>query len=103
MFERTQPGQQPGFNQARSGFADMNQGLESIPKRTAAAEILNELKKDRFVCITMVIGAMFVYAGSVINQWLGGLAAILLVALAGIRLYQVVKKTEYLKTKYRIS
>ena len=75
---------------------------QMVTKRTAAIEVLKELKASQTQAIISMIAALLIYGVTNIYGLAGGVAALIALIPAGIRLFNVKKDAEYLKKTYVI-
>ena len=73
-----------------------------VTKRTAAIEVLKELKASQTQAIISMIAALLIYGVTNIYGLAGGVAALIALIPAGIRLFNVKKDAEYLRKTYVI-
>lgn len=75
---------------------------QMVTKRTAAIEVLKELKASQTQAIISMIAALLIYGVTNIYGLAGGVAALIALIPAGIRLFNVKKDAEYLRKTYVI-
>jgi len=79
------------------------QNPDLISKKVAAVEVLKELKLDKVINISTVVGSLMIFGFTMWSTMLGGLCAVSLIGLVAWRLVMAVKRMEYLKKTYAIN